>query len=67
MKITIAYQSDEEQQAGAVLTLARHILGKVKIKHVDRHKPYKHIYISKEPPATVDSSKKTLDNSETVC
>ena len=67
MKITIAYQDEEEQQAEAVLTLTRHILGKVKIKRVDRHKPYRHIYVSKEPTATRSASKISLDNSDSTC
>lgn len=57
MKITIAYRSDEEVQAGAVLMLSRHILGKVKVKRTDHHKPFKHIYISTDPPATVKDKK----------
>lgn len=57
MKITIAYQPSEESQAGAVLMLSRHILGKVKVKRTDRHKPFKHIYISTDFPATVKDKK----------
>lgn len=55
MKITIAYQPSEESQAGAVLLMCRHLLGKIKVKHTDSRKPYKHIYISKTPPATTES------------
>lgn len=50
MKITIAYQPGEDQQARSVLDQIRHQLGKVKVRHSDRHKPYLHIYVAKEPP-----------------
>lgn len=51
MKITIAYQAEEEKAVSSLLGSIRHQLGKVKIKHSDRHKPYRHIYVAKEPPA----------------
>lgn len=50
MKITIAYQAEEEQAVSFLIGSIRHQLGKVKIKHSDRHMPYLHIYITKEPP-----------------
>lgn len=52
MKINITYQDDEAQQARTVLTLICHLLGKVKVRQSDTHKPYMHIYITKERPAT---------------
>lgn len=57
MKITITYQPGEDQQARSILDQIRHQLGKVKIKHSDRHKPYLHIYIAKEPPTGTNLEK----------
>lgn len=57
MKITIAYGPGEEKQADSVLDTIRHQLGKVRVKYSDRHKPYLHIYVAKEPPS--ESSQKT--------
>lgn len=58
MKINITYQAEEKVEADALLTLVRHLLGKVKVKKTDIHEPFKHIYITKDRPATGTASKK---------
>lgn len=58
MKITIAYQTEEEKDTGALVCMIRHLLGKVKVKKTDKHKPFLHIYITKDCPATGTDSKK---------
>lgn len=46
MKITIAYLANEESRAGTIERFIRTILGKVKVRRSDRHKPFYHIYIT---------------------
>ena len=46
MKITIAYLANEESQAGTIERFIRAVLGKVKVRRSDRHKPFFHIYIT---------------------
>ena len=57
MKITIAYQAEEEKAVSSLLGSIRHHLGKVKVRHSDRHKPYLHIYVAKEPPTGTNLEK----------
>lgn len=57
MKIQIAYSPEESTQARAVAAMVRHLLGKVKVKVTDQHKPFRHIYIAtRDSPATGTAS-----------
>ena len=52
MKVTISYTEGEKQKVHAITTLIRGILGVVKIRRSEKHKPFLHIYISTkgDPP-----------------
>lgn len=52
LKIKIAYQPEESEQARAVAAMLRPILGDVRINNSDNHKPFLHMYISTRRPAT---------------
>lgn len=46
MKVTISYTEGEKQKAHAITALIRGILGTVKERRSEKHKPFLHIYIS---------------------
>lgn len=46
MKITIAYREGEEKNAGLIAVFVRGLLGAVKLRRSEKHKPFYHIYIS---------------------
>lgn len=46
MKVTISYTEGEKQKANAITALVRGILGAVKIRRSEKHKPFLHIYIT---------------------
>lgn len=51
MKIKIAYQDHEAEQAQRVADIVHAELARaaaVRVKHSDLHEPYKHIYISQK-------------------
>lgn len=58
MKIRIAYQQEEAEQAQTVAAMARELLGDVRIHDADRHKPFRHLYITTKRPATGRASQK---------
>ena len=58
MKIKIAYQPEEAEQARAVAAMIRPFLGDVRINNADNHKPFLHLYISTRRPATGKASQK---------
>ena len=63
MKIKIAYQDHEAEQAQRVADLVHAELARaaaVRVKHSDLHEPYKHIYMSQKD----GKSRKSLDKSE---
>lgn len=58
MKIRIAFRPEEEGQARAVAAMARHLLGDVRIHDIDKHEPFRHLYITTKRPATGKASQK---------
>ena len=58
MKIRIAYQPEEAQQASVVAAVVQDLLGDVKINDTDQHKPFRHVYITTKRPATGMASQK---------
>lgn len=50
MKMTIAYQSDEQKEADTVAAAMRSLLPAVKVRESDRHPPFKHIYMTIKKP-----------------
>lgn len=54
MKIKIAYQEEDGERAGELLTLMSKLLSsngnKVKVKKSDKHKPFYHIYLETDKP-----------------
>lgn len=65
MKIKIAYQDHEAEQAQRVADLVHAELARaaaVRVKHSDLHEPYKHIYMSQKD----GKSRKSLDKSEVL-
>lgn len=46
MKISIAYQQDEEIKANAAIEALRKLFPKAKVKETKIHPPFSHIYIA---------------------
>lgn len=52
MKITIAYISEEQEEAATILAALRPLLAWEKTRKSDRHPPFKHIYLTTKRPET---------------
>ena len=46
MKITIAYISEEQEEAATILAALRRLHPDGKVRKSDRHPPYLHIYLT---------------------
>ena len=46
MKITIAYTDSEERKANTIKDIICGLLDKVKLRRSEKHKPFRHIYIT---------------------